>query len=305
MPFITLLVVFYIYLPFASTILQPRALQSNCSTCAPNPIANIYPNNVTGTVNATTSVIVVPLAYAQLLLPSHLKPLPHAYARFYIPSTHYPLIVESIIDHDIRYQGLNPIIDFSFFRLSFPFIDLLNDNSSCFKYTGYAYLPPTSPVAIAGTEAYGIAALPSTFDPANAPYKPTSFYKNDFVFSVDPIAPKSLGLPAAASVRFWPATAANALPLAFYRNITNQPIFGNNNTVCDNVIRFWNTSLSEGDNQSKYLRGTVRLGPPLVHKETIWRDVEGIRAAQAFLENTLVPCQMLARYGGTGEGDSG
>ena len=289
----------------SSAILQERAPQSNCTSCAPNPIATVYPKIVTGIVNTTTSVVIVPLAYAKSLLPSHFVLLSHAYARFGIPAKRYPLIVESIIDHDIRYEDVNALADFSSFRLTFPFIDLLGDNSTCFKYTGYLYLPPTSPEAIAGTEAYGTPALPATFDPPNAAYKSTSPHSESISFSVYPNASETLKQPPAASVRFRPASASHSFPLAFYRNVTNQPIFGNNTVVCDKFIRFWNTTVTKGQYRPVNLQGDVKVSPPLVHEVTTWKNVQGVRATQAFLENNLVPCHNLAHYGGTGPGDSG
>lgn len=298
-------VICFLFSPCSSSTLQPRAPQSNCTTCAPNPIASIYPKNVTGTINGTTSVIIVPLSYARSLLPSHLAPLPHAYTRFSIPATHYPLVLENTIDHDIRFGDVSPIVDFSSLRISFPFIDLLNDNSTCFKYRGYIYLPPTVPLATSGAEAYGTAAIPATFDPADAPYKHSIPCKDDYLFTVYQAGSQSPGLDSVAKIHDWPSSAANALPLAFYRNVTNQPTFGNKSETCDNFIQFWNTTLSEGENQPQNVRGVVELSPPVVKERTIWRGVEGIRATQAFLENNYVPCESLRGYGGTGAGDSG
>lgn len=293
-----------------STTLQPRALQSNCNTCAPNPIASIYPNNVTGTINATISVLIVPIDYARSLLPSRLSPLilTRAYTRFSIPPSHYPLVIENSIDHDIRFQNLTPVADFSALKSTFPFIDLLEDNSTCFKYTSYIYLPPTVPLAISGSEAYGISVIPATFDPADAPYRHSEPGKNDFVFKVYPNASQLLGSSPAASVQLKPMEGDAAFPLAFYKNVTNQPIFGNNTAVCDNMLRFWNTSLSLGEeNKPQNVSGTVKLSSPLVREEEeeVWEGVQAVRATTAFLENNYIPCGMLKGYKGTGEGDSG
>lgn len=296
-----------------STLIDPRAPQSNCTTCAPNPIASIYPNNITGTINATTSVIIVPLSYAQSLLPAHLHPLPHAYStRFSIPATHYPLILEGAIEHDIRFQGRSSIVDFSSLRFSFPFIDLLNDNSTCFRYRSYIYLPPTVPLALSGAEAYGIGAIRATFDPPDAPYRHSRPGRDDYVFRVFGNASRAHGLDRIeATIHEWPTTTTTAseahdvLPLAFYRNVTNQPIVGNKTGLCDNLIQFWNTSLSTGDNRPLNVRGVVELSPPLVRERIVWRGVQGVRATEAFLENPDLPCESLRGYGGTGEGDSG
>jgi len=78
-------------------------------------------------------------------------------------------VLENTIEHDIRYKGANATADFSSLRFTFPFIDVLNDDSTCFKYTSYICLPPTVPLATVGAETHGITALPVAFDPADAP----------------------------------------------------------------------------------------------------------------------------------------
>jgi hypothetical protein len=52
---------------------------------------------------------------------------------------------------------------------SFPFIDLLNDGYSNFKYNPAIYLSP-NPIAISGAEAYGEKVITSSFDPSCAGY---------------------------------------------------------------------------------------------------------------------------------------
>ena len=88
--------------------------------------------------------------------------------------------------------------------------------------------------------------------------------------------------------------------------MTNQPIFGNDTTVCDNMIRFWNTSVSQGEYEPQDLYGEVELGPPLVGgRDRVWRGVKAVGVTTAFLENNYVPCVGLRGYKGTGSGDSG
>ena len=152
---------------------SPPPPSTNCTVCAPNPIASTYPNNITGTFNATTSTIIVPLSYAQSLLPPRLASLilPHAYTRFSIPPTHYPLVVENAVEHDIRVQGANVVPDFSSLRLTFPFIDHLNDGYSCFRYISYIYLSELAPIAIQGYGAYNVSIERAVFDPPDAPFR--------------------------------------------------------------------------------------------------------------------------------------
>ncbi|CAL8582234.1 hypothetical protein XPA_007902 [Xanthoria parietina] len=298
--------------------------QANCSSCLPNPIATTYPHNITGTINATTAVLLVPLCYAQSLLPSRFANsiLTHAYTRFNIPPTTYPLVVESIIDHDIRYGNIPVAADFSSFRLTFPFIDLLGDGYSTFRYTGYIYLPPSNTVAINGSQAYGYTVLPAYFAPPDAPYEFTSRNQRDRLFQVFEPPPTTAnhdhqnkgGRPRSkllGATKFRPAkttttaTAHSTIPLAFYKNITNQIMFGNNTAVCDRMMSFWNTSITTGPYAPQHVVGEVALGPPLVPREKVWRDVPGLKADRAFLEVNYLDCKGLKGWGGTGSGDSG
>ncbi|KAL8806389.1 MAG: hypothetical protein Q9200_005057, partial [Gallowayella weberi] len=294
-----------------SHALHPRDLH-NCTTCAPNIISEIYPNNVTATINATSFILTVPITYARSLLPSSLAPLilTNAYTRFSIPKTHYPIVLDGAFQHDIRYKGINAVPDQPSLRLTFPFIDLLKDNGTCFRYTSYIYLAQ-SPVALNGTASYGIGTIFASFDPDNEPYTATN-PSGHLAFSVYAEKESSPEIPHRpepdATATFSPASpidANHAFPLAFYRNITNQPTFGNNTALCDQKIRMWNTSLSEGAEERQHVIADVVLGTPLLEAKRVWRGVKGIRASQAVVENLYLECGSLKGYRGTGEGDSG
>ncbi|KAI4268858.1 MAG: hypothetical protein LQ337_007600, partial [Flavoplaca oasis] len=248
--------------------------QANCTSCLPNPIATTYPNNITGTINATTSVILVPLSYARSLLPSRFANsiLTNAYTRFNISPTLYPLVVESVIDHDIRFNNSPVLSDFSSFRTTFPFINLLGDGYSTFRYTGFIYLPPSNPIAINGSQGYGYTVLPGYFDPPDAPYKYTrngrarSFTVFEQTSNSTP-STSHYGLASsrlAGSTLFRTTSSQPPIPLSFYRNITNQIAFGNNSKVCDRMISFWNTSITTGAYEPQAVVGDVLLSPPLV-----------------------------------------
>ncbi|KAL8726119.1 MAG: hypothetical protein Q9166_006911 [cf. Caloplaca sp. 2 TL-2023] len=285
--------------------------QTNCTICLPNPIAATYPNNVTGAINATTSVILVPLPYVRSLLPSRFANsiLTHAYTRFNIPPTSYPLVVEASIDHDIRYNNIVAAADFSSFRTTFPFIDLLGDGYSSYRYTGYIYLPPKNLVAIQGSEAYGYDVLPGFFDPPDAAYRYAFRRGKNTISAVYTNTSSSRPHRApkhdlVASTHFHPSST-NSIPLSFYKNITNQPMFGNNTAVCDKMISFWNTSVTTGEYVPQTVVGDVLLTPPMVPRAKVWRGVQGVKAQRAFLEVNYLKCESLKGYGGTGSGDSG
>ncbi|KAI4281195.1 MAG: hypothetical protein L6R38_003886 [Xanthoria sp. 2 TBL-2021] len=288
--------------------------QANCSSCLPNPLATTYPNNVTGTINATTSVLLVPISYAQSLLPSRFANsiLTTAYARFNISPTVYPLVVESVIDHDIRYNNSPVVADFSSFRITFPFIDLLGDGYSTFRYIGYIYLPPTNLVAINGSQGYGYTVLPAFFDPPDAPYKFASRKGRNRIFNVYEQTPsppnhhhKSPSSKLIGSTHFRPSIPQSPIPLSFYKNVTNQIMFGNNTRVCDRMTSFWNTSITTGAYEPEAVVGEVLLSPPLVPRRKVWRNVPGLKANRAFLEVNYLSCEGLKGWSGTGSGDSG
>ncbi|KAL8786934.1 MAG: hypothetical protein Q9213_002476 [Squamulea squamosa] len=299
------------FLPFfdsCSAILPPQA---NCSTCLSNPIVTTYPHNVTGTINGTTSVVLVPISYARSLLPTRFANsiLISAYTSFNIPPTAYPLVVESVIDHDLRFNNSPAIADFSSFRTTFPFIDLLGDGYSSFRYIGHIYLPPTNFPAITGSQKYGYSVLSGYFDPPDAPYKYTSRNERDIASNV--YVPVSIfpnyrrrGSELVASTHFRPASSMT-IPLSFYKNITNQVQFGNNTEICDNWITFWNTSITTGTYEPRPVVGEVLLSPPFVPTRKVWRNVQGVKADRAFLENNYLSCESLRGWMGTGDGDSG
>ncbi|KAL8854090.1 MAG: hypothetical protein Q9221_001010 [Calogaya cf. arnoldii] len=290
--------------------------QANCSSCLPNPLATTYPDHVTGTINATTAVVLIPLSYAQSLLPARFANsiLTNAYTRFNIPPTQYPLVVESVIDHDIRYSNLPVAPDFSSFRTTFPFIDLLGDGYSAFRYTGHIYLPPNNLVAINGSQGYGYTVHSGYFDPPDAPYKPSRARngRSSNVFNVYEHIPSHAHnhhqpppIKLTGFSRFRPAIRENSIPLAFYKNVTNQIMFGNNSHICDRMTSFWNTSITTRQYEPEPVIGDVLLSPPFVEMPRVWAGVQGMKANRAFLEVNYLDCKGLKGWSGTGDGDSG
>jgi hypothetical protein len=81
---------------------------------SPNPIATLYPGNVTGTINGTVAVVPIPYAEARSIIPSEYDILVEQYESMLpgFPAGFYPLIVRSILDHDIIIDGLNLVPDF-------------------------------------------------------------------------------------------------------------------------------------------------------------------------------------------------
>lgn len=80
----------------------------------PNPIASIYPNNATGTLNGTVAVIPIPLELARSIIPSQYRILEHAYRDLLpsFPEGMYPAVLQAVHDHDVQAFGFK-IPDFS------------------------------------------------------------------------------------------------------------------------------------------------------------------------------------------------
>lgn len=66
-------------------------------------------------------------------------------------------------------------------HLVFPFVDLLGDGYSSFAYEEYLFVSANNPIAIAGTESYGIKAVPACFDPPVEAYAASHRYNNIYL----------------------------------------------------------------------------------------------------------------------------
>ena len=186
--------------------------------------------------------------------------------------------------------------DFSSFRISFPFIDRLGDGYSSFRFIHYLYLPATGVLSIAGAEEYGEVVLPGVFDPPGAGYSITPGGKGvSFSVYAGPLAEVLGGAPVGQALfDFTPNTTATApYPLDFYVNVTSQPQFGANTSVCDNQVRLWNTSVTVGspDVAPRSISGNVTVSPPLLPVKTVFTNVYGVVAATAFIESTNLSCE--------------
>lgn len=98
--------------------------------------------------------------------------------------------------------------------------------------------------------------------------------------------------------------AANPYPLELFKNITNQPTFANASS-CDNMIRWFNTTMSAG---AAVVQGRVRARnafPYVGGEEKAWDGVWGVQVATPFIENNYLSCESMRGYRGTGgAGDS-
>lgn len=97
------------------------ALDVCTSIDQPNPIAALFPNNATGTLNGTIAILPIPLTLARKLIPSQYGILEHAYRSLLpsFPAGMYPAVVQAMHDHEVQAFGYK-IDDFSVSSLEIP-----------------------------------------------------------------------------------------------------------------------------------------------------------------------------------------
>jgi hypothetical protein len=144
--------------------------------------------------------------------------------------------------------------------------------------------------AVSGSRAYGTIVHPSVFDPLCDAYAPLPNGKTYF---------NGTSLEDDKFIRLVFAELKHAerfpYPVSLFKNITNQPSFSNG-SVCDQQIRFFNTSVTTGLYEPTLVKGTVEsnLGP--FRTRTKFQQVLGMQVATAFAENNYLSCDMFKGY---------
>ncbi|KAH7417268.1 hypothetical protein BKA64DRAFT_295493 [Cadophora sp. MPI-SDFR-AT-0126] len=274
---------------------------------APNPIADTYPNGITGTFNSTLFVVPIPYKLARSLIPKEWNINKKAYRELLpgFPKDSYPLVIRSGVDHDVGLKAIDfKVDDFQTVHTFFPFVDLFNDGYSSYTYNKYLLITETNLLGIGALPEYGTTPVPATFSPNLEAYGysgdascPGERYFNAYSALEPPPKPT-------VAIKFKDIGIVAPWHMNFYINTTNQPIM-TDGKLCDNQIFFYNTSLSNGFNAPRGVRGSVTLSAPLLPEDTSFNDVFGVRVDTAFLEIPSVPCAELQGYHGTGPGDRG
>ncbi|MCJ1284784.1 hypothetical protein MMC26_004120 [Xylographa opegraphella] len=267
----------------------------------PNPIAAEYPTLTTGTINGTVAVLPIEYTLARSIIPAQ-YPILNGYKHLLpgFPTDKYPLIIESVLDHDVQANSIT-IADFSRVVLSFPFIDLLGDGYSNFRYEKYVLITP-NPVAMVGAAAYGEIPVPSTFEPPCDGYafKPGS--NMNIFFNAYQGLDQALGRPPTVAVEFEATRSAGPYPLNFYMNVTNQPSFSTG-VLCDNFITLYNSTVTEGQYAPVVVVGNVSVAAPYLPTAMEFTGIYGLKIDRAFIENNYMACSRLKGYTGSGSGD--
>lgn len=209
------------------------------------------------------------------------------------------MVLEAYHDHDIVYQNITTP-DFSRASLTFPFIDLLHDNYSSFRYTYGALLNFFDPTIISGL--YGPPVpLSGYFDPPCDAYRfavaddQGAVEERPIVFDGYDNATQERVVETLFSPLAGEFGSVSSIPLSVFQNVTNQPLF-QNGTICNVVVSLYNTTVTT-DAPPQAVVGSVTLKPPYFPKETSWGPVSGLKADLAFVSITQV-CGSFEGYSG-------
>ncbi|KAF2802523.1 uncharacterized protein BDZ99DRAFT_551387 [Mytilinidion resinicola] len=210
----------------------------------------------------------------------------------------YPCMLQAVHDHGIGMAALNfSVSDFSRAGIEFPFLDLLGDGFTSFRWASELLMTASNAVAISGTVAYGTLVHPATFEPTCDAYAPAPEREGAgaTTFGAASVLPGAAGIKSL----FKPLGDGTESPYseAFWRNVTNQPSFANGLT-CDEMVRYFNTSVSTGENAPVPVRGRVEAKLQTFKGGKVWKGVYGIRLDTSFVENNYLSCESLRGYGG-------
>ncbi|ORY72078.1 uncharacterized protein BCR38DRAFT_330460 [Pseudomassariella vexata] len=279
-----------------STLFTLSSATYVCTTQdSPNPIAQQYPLKVSGTLNGTTLIVPISLISARQIIPKNYTILVNSYRSLLpsFPDGMYPMMVSALHDHDIHFPALNLTTpSFSRASLEFPFLDILGDHYSTFRWAGTIMITNTNLIAIRGSMNYGIKVYPTAFDPPCDAYRTLEngtarFWAHS---SNGTVSENKYMLVETQKCPYAP------YPMDFIRNITNQPVFANTMS-CDNYIRLYNTSLTSSPHEPVSVKGTVTANlEPFTTPQT-WKNVYGWQFATAFLEPPLpLTCESLKGF---------
>ncbi|KAK3951727.1 hypothetical protein QBC32DRAFT_362374 [Pseudoneurospora amorphoporcata] len=322
---------------------EKGTFQNICKTHdLPNPLASFFPNNATGVLNATLAIIPIPLSLARRLVnPSGYSILESAYRSLVpdFPEGMYPVLLQAAHDHDIQLRAYGIVLeDFSRVGFEFPFLGLSGDGYSSYRWAPAQLISAGNAIAIDGSRAYGTRVSPARFEPECEAYQMLSngntYFKGLSVeyhnASLQSKGETSIELEMTRLISSsFSSGSPYSYPLDFFKNITNQPIFASPGGSCDNMIRFFDTSMSRGKFAPVPVKGRVKAvnvfpfvnegeldsnldldvdpseGPDLDDANSRggqrgweWTDVYGVQVATPFIENNYLDCEMMRGYQG-------
>ncbi|KAK6214569.1 hypothetical protein LQW54_004290 [Pestalotiopsis sp. IQ-011] len=271
----------------ASTLFTSLLAQNaNTSIDQPNPLAQTFPDLISGNLNGTTMIIPIDISLAQSLVPDF-PILESSYSSLLpsFPKGMYPLMVSAKHDHDIQLAAYNTSLpDFTRAAFEFPFLDLSGDGATPFRLQNTILLTASNLAAIEGSRGYNIVVYPATFDPPNDAYRSDGRGSGTY-FSAHEV--RNGSDPARyVTIKTQPKGAgyvSNPYPFDFIKNITNQVTFATS-SLCDKYQLLYNTSLTAPPFEPVPVVGTVEAMLEPFDAPQIWTNVFGWQYAAAFLE---------------------
>lgn len=149
-------------------------------------------------------------------------------------------------------------------------------------------------MAVSGSQDYGTDVVTTTFTPGCDAYELAANGSSTFSGA----ATDGSGTYAMVNMAPIDENNNNSFPLAFYQNITNQPIFANG-SQCDNQIRLFNSTINEP--RMVKVNAFSNLAPMDASAGVM--DMFGMVIDTPFVEYNGLDCQTLKGYSGTGPGD--
>jgi hypothetical protein len=107
---VVLLILFPFLLNHGESAATPRVCASHDHH---NTLAEMFPNNATGVLNATLAIIPIPLETARRLIPPQYGILERAYRALLpnFPEGMYPVMLQAAHDHDVQFRAYGITID--------------------------------------------------------------------------------------------------------------------------------------------------------------------------------------------------
>lgn len=153
-------------------------------------------------------------------------------------------------------------------------------------------------IAINGSREYGTVVGATSFAPSCEAYTRQADGTLSFTGNATDASAMFLSMQFSALTD----PASNPFPLAFYQNITNQPIFADG-AKCDRQVRLFNSTINQGAFAPVPVRGSIASNVPPMDASAGVQDVFGMLIDTPFVEYNGLDCQTLKGYSGTGPGD--
>ncbi|PNP59432.1 hypothetical protein THARTR1_00922 [Trichoderma harzianum] len=243
---------------------------------------------IKGVVNATIAIIPIPFSLARSIVPSKYGIL-QTYLD-YLPDFQgkYPLVLELAVNTNVVISG-TASSNFSSIRFTYPFIDLLGNGYSAFRYETDWIVTPQPDIIDASTS-FGLRVTAADFRPDTPEaYEPLSDPYCRGEASYDAYSRNSTG--PYVTTRHCPQSPSDEnhydRQVAFYRNATTQPIFVDG-SICANVTRSFDAEMAHNH---RFVESEVIIhGDFPAHGK--WEKVRGLQVATPFTED-YTDCSLL------------